>query len=238
MQVKTDQYIFPPRAAEAIPREHTDFLADLGWIAQLKYNDSRCNIKYCDNDIELWNRHAEKFRSYHCPDHLKQELRMIGERLGVKPGTITILDGGLLDQKHSLVKDTIVLWDILALNNEHLIGTTYGERYDRLHKITNGTWTHEVPTMGPVEFGLKLTKSVFVPESYTHEYWDELWDLVYKVNAPYTIGTPNSANYEIKPILEGLVLKDEQGKLEFGFREKNNDSWLCRSRIQTGRHRF
>ena len=233
MLVRHDQYIFPPRSKDAIPRADTEIFGMLGWTAQLKYNDSHALIKYCANgNIELWNRHAERFRTYHAPSELIEELRTIGERLKVEPGKVTILDGGLLDQKHPLVKDTIALWDILVLNGEHLLGTTYGERYNQLRKLTDDPWFHEVPTIGPVEFGLKLTKSVFIPESYTHEHWNELWDLVHKVNAPFT------TDDKISSVLEGLFFKDTMGILEMGFRENNNDSWNMRSRITTGRHRF
>lgn len=240
LKVKHDQYIFPPRSQDAIPRADTDVFGMLGWIAQLKYNDSHALIKYCANsEIELWNRHAERFRTYHAPDWLKDELRQIGERLAIQPGTVTILDGGLLDQKHQAIKDTIVLWDILVYNDQHLIGTTLDERYTQLHQAaTQNPWTYENKGHGPVEFGLKFTENVFIPKNWESCEWDNAWDLVHTVNAPFTHGKPGDPNYEIKPVLEGLVFKDPSGTLEMGFKEKNNDSWMCRSRVETGRHRF
>lgn len=240
MLVRHDQYIFPPRSKDAIPRADTGIFGMLGWIAQLKYNDSHALIKYCpDGTIELWNRHAERFRTYHAQSELIEELKTIGDRLGVIPGTVTILDGGLLDQKHAAIKDTIALWDILVHNDKHLIGTTYIERHIRLHEAaTQEPWVYTNPTHGPIEFGLKFTKNVLMPKNWESCSWDNLWDLAATVNAPYTVGTTGSPNYDCKPLIEGLVFKDPNGMLELGFNESNNDTWMMRSRVMTGRHRF
>jgi hypothetical protein len=240
LTVTPDQYIFPPRSQDAIPRADTEVFKALDWIAQLKYNDSHALIKYCaDGEIQLWNRHAERFRTYYPPAELIEELRMIGDRLGVEPGAVTILDGGLLDQKHQAIKDTIVLWDILVHNNQHLLGTTLDSRYVQLFAAaTTDPWIYEHPKHAPQEFGLKFTPNVFIPRNWEPCMWDHMWELVATVNAPFTHGTPKDTNYEIKPVLEGLVFKDPLGVLEMGFKEKNNDSWMMRSRVPTGRHAF
>lgn len=240
MQIKHDQYIFPPRSKDAIPRADTEIFGMLGWVAQLKYNDSHALIKYCaDGNIELWNRHAERFRTYHAPAELIEQLQEIGHRLNVKPGTVTILDGGLLDQKHVAIKDTIALWDILVHNDEHLVGTTYIERYDRiLDAATRDPWIYENKGHGPIPLGSKFTKDVLIPQNWESCEWDNCWDLTATVNAPYTTGTPGSPDYDCKPVIEGLVFKDPNGVLELGFKESNNDAWMMRSRVMTGRHRF
>ena len=239
IKIRPDQYIFPPRATQSIPREDTDFLADIGFLAQLKYNDSRCIIKYCENGTtELWNRHAERFRTYNPPDTLTEQLQELRKILGLSESKISMIDGGLLDQKHQLIDDVIVVWDILVRDGEHLLGTTYQERYDFLRGKTNGFWTHDVPTLGSIEFGLQLTQDLFVPESYSSNKWDQLWDLVEKVNKPYTQGKPTDPNYKISPVLEGLLFKDTTGVLEMGYKEKNNGDWQFRSRVHTRRHRF
>jgi hypothetical protein len=233
LKVKHDQYIFPRRSSDAIPRADTGIFKDMGWIAQLKYNDSHALVKFCpDGTIELWNRHAERFRTYHAPAELIEELRMIGERLGVTPGTVTILDGGVLDQKHAAIKDTIVLWDILVYNDDHLIGTTYDARYVQLiAAATQESWMFD-----QYDFGLQFTKNVFIPRNW--EDWDAAWDMVHAANAPYTTGKPGDRDYDCKPVLEGLFFKNPLGKLQMGFKESNNSDWNMRSRVQTGRHRF
>lgn len=237
MIIKPDQYIYPPRSADAIPRDQCEIFAAMGWLAQYKYNDTHILIKYCDNGtIEIWNRHAERIKSYHAPDWLIEELVEIGLH---EPGSTTILDGGLLDQKHAAIKDTIVIWDILVHNNEHLIGTNYQHRYNIIKTTaTNQNWEYHHKSHQPIPFGLKITNNIFIPNNWPAQLWDTAWDNIQTVNQPYTTGSPNSANYDCKPVLEGLIFKDPKGKLEFGFKPKNNDSWIIRSRVRTGRHQF
>lgn len=239
LTITTDQYIYPPRAQNAIPRADTEIFSDLGWIAQFKYNDSRCIIKYCpDGTVELWNRHAERFRTYHLPDHLREQLQTLRALLGLNPHKTSMLDGGLLDQKHQAIKDTIVIWDILVRDDQHLIGTTYSDRYDQLLPHADQPWVYEHSKHAPINFGNSFTQDTFIPISWEAPLWPEVWNTVETVNAPWTIGKPNDPDYQIKPVLEGLFFKDPNGTLEMGYREKNNDSWQIRSRVHTGRHRF
>ena len=246
MIVKPEQYIFPPRSKDAIPREDTEIFGTMGWYAQLKYNDSHALIKYCKNGkIELWNRHADKFLTYTAPPELLQELATIGDKLKIKQGHTTILDGGLLHQKHTPIKNTIVLWDILVLNDKHLIGTTYDSRYNQLleplissEEIT--PWLYHSPTKShnPIKIGTALTENILIPTNWEHCEWDNIWDIITIINAPYTTGSPNSNNYDCKPVIEGLVFKDPSGILGYGFKEANNSEWMIRSRVITGRHNF
>lgn len=224
--ISTDKYIYPPRPSTSVPRTETDFFKNLGWIAQYKYNGSRCLIKHLPgSNIQLWNRHGERFRTYHAPDWLQEEIRQAIYKLGLSPDNYHVFDGELLDQKHSEIKDTIVIWDILVMDGEHLLDSTYMLRHDSLCKALSKEerWFYK-----SWDFGFRLSDHVLLPQSYAGSDWDYLWDVVSKVNAPF----PD------RPLLEGLMLKDPLGTLERGFREKNNGTWMVRSRVQTGRHNF
>lgn len=241
LKVETTQYIFPPRPQSAMPFEECCFFAEIGWGWQYKINDSRALVKYLpDGTVELWNRHAERFRSYHCPDWLEAQLLTVRDRLGLAADDLHILDGGLYDQKHAAVKNVICVWDILVHHGMNLLGTTYKERFDSIAKgVSPWNYSNEAYD-APIKFGMcyEGTPNVFHLEMNPGGTPQVAWETVHKVNAPFTVGKPGDANYSIKPILEGLVLKDEQGKLEMGMSEKNNGSWMCRTRIETGRHRF
>lgn len=240
MQVTQDQYIWPPRCKTCIPRSETQIFQDLGWIGQYKFNDSHILIKYThDSQIQIWNRHAEKLRTYHCPDWLHSQLQTLGNKLKIDPNKITIIDGGLLDQKHKAIKDTIVIWDILVYNDQHLLNTTYNSRYNQIASISSEeTWDYTNPNHNPVPFGHKITDDIFIPKCWDLKNTPSLWDTINMVNQPYTIGTLNSHDYKLLPVLEGIVYKDPNSQLEMGFKESNNDSWMCKSRVTTGRHRF
>jgi hypothetical protein len=232
--VKPNQYIFPPRAANAIPRDQTDFLGEAGWTAQIKFNDTRLIIKYCiGGKIELWNRHEELIKGYTTPPSMLKQLQDLGTGLGLDKDKVSMVDGGLLHNKHSAIKATIVVWDILVKNNKYLIGTEYQDRYEILRPKETGDplliqyvyrdyWEFE-----GLHLGIKLTDDIFIPENWPYEKWDELWDLIKTVNTPYD-----------HPLLEGLFFKDPHGELQIAHRPKNNEDWNMRSRVKTGRHLF
>lgn len=243
--VAPDKYIFPPRSTDAIPLAEAKIFATLGWVAQLKYNDGRTLIKYLPGSkVELWNRHGERFRTYQAPDWLQDQLIETHTKLGLDKNTWSLLDGGLLDQKHQAIKDTIVIWDILVQNGKHLLGSKYKDRYDFLKgNLTNGDpWYYQPPHKKhePQDFGLKVHDNILLPRNHSGEQeWQDLWDgILTTVNTPYQIGKPGDKNYDLKPVIEGLVFKDPNGELERGFKEKNNSGWMIRSRVETGRHRF
>lgn len=234
-------YIFPPRPTDAIPKEDTDTWGRLGWVAQYKFNDARCLIKYTpDGAIELWGRHAEKFRNYHTPDFLRDELATLRDRLGLQTNEYSLLDGGLLDFKHESIRDTIVIWDILVQNGQHLLGTEYITRYKTLIDA-QCEWAGNPPHLWmyhpphgkhpDINFGRACSEHIFIPENWAYKDWPTLWDTVDMVNTPYfAVGKG--------PVLEGMVIKDPKGTLQRGWQEKNNGDWMTRSRVTTGRHKF
>lgn len=229
------QYIFPPRPEGSTPRKDTEIYADLDWIAQFKYNDTRCLIKLCsDGRIQLWNRHAEQMRTYSPPIWLQHQLEHLTTREDLGIQGYCLFDGGLLHQKHKAIKDTIVIWDILVINGEHLVGTTYQHRYNKIHALCNGeSYKYKGHHLSKNHrLGTKITDDIFVPDLLTPSEWTTAWDTVDEVNYPFL--STNSAG----PLLEGLVFKDPDGELEFGFKQKNNSSWQSRSRVSTGRHAF
>lgn len=231
IKLREDQYVFPPRAQEAIPLSETQIFADMGWTAQLKYNDGRCLIKYKNGEIELWNRHAERFRTYRAPDELIDQLAEVRDRLNLSKTETSLLDGGLMHDKHCALHNTIVIWDVLAINGEHLIGSTYGDRHAHLvSKLSTQESWNFTNKAGTFDFGMKVSQDVLMPRCYAAADWQTTWDsLVLKVNSAY----PKNS-----PLLEGFLLKDPEGKLKLGYGERNNDHWQCRSRVCTGRHRF
>ncbi len=228
---KQHLYIYPPRAQLVVPRDKADIFAKRGWKAQLKFNDSRCLIKaiWTDDgwDIQLWSRHSDLLK-YDLSASLRDEIIQVLDMLGCEKAGWHLLDGGLLHSKHAAIKNTIVIWDILVHNSEWLLGRTYQDRYSILHlgcSIEDWTFSGH-------PFGKKFTDHIFMPINWESDNWDIVWRMVEQVNEPHT------ANGDIKPVLEGLVYKDMEGKLEIGLSENNNDSWMARSRVKTGRHEF
>lgn len=231
-------YIYPPRATTAIQRSALATLTATtmaNWIAQLKYNDTHIMLDYIGPNLHtIWDRHGK--HPVYDPRPLHRDLAALGQLLlgAYGPGR-HLLDGGLLHSKHSAIKDTIVLWDVLVKNDNRLTGTTYTHRYELLASLARIDPITATPS--PYQFakypiGIHITDNVFLPKSYAldpaeTEPWQGLWDLVAAINRPYQ-----------NPLLEGIMLKNPRGVLKYGLREINNNDWLTRSRVHTGRHRF
>ncbi len=241
MTTITDEtkYIYPPRPEICTPREDNEIYKTLDWTAQYKYNDTRVLIKLRSTGrIEIWNRHAERIK-YNPPTWLTDQLHTIHEKLG--PG-YHLLDGGLLDQKHRAIKNTIIIWDILIHNNQHLTGTTYNTRYNIIHNLTNtspatGTpknWDYTETLTNPqttTTLGHSITENIHIPQNWEPNKWTKCWETIDKLNAPHL-------KDGCGPLIEGLVYKDPNGILTWGFKPKNNSNWIARSRVTTGRHKF
>jgi hypothetical protein len=133
--------------------------------------------------------------------------------------------------KNRQVSGIAAIWDILVLQGEWLLDTTYQYRYDLIAQQNSEPF---IITVGGKDFdiGLKLSEHIFVPRLY--EDYDIPWQLAKDVNA----AAGWSGKDDGENVLEGVVVKSMDGKLRPGFKEKNNDDWAARSRFITGRHRF
>lgn len=220
-------FFYPPRASDAIPRSESHIYNKLGWVGQFKFNDTHIVLCFENSEISwISDRHGKKpsfdFRNFNFSKLGKKLVDING------PGHY-ILDGGLLHQKHSAIKNTIVIWDILMKADKHLVSTTYGERYDWLSKLKTGdSYIHTATNGGKSTnyyLGFNIGDDLFMPNNFNS--WTIMWDVIESINECYE-----------QPLIEGIVFKDLEGKLKPGFRERNNSGWLGRSRVATGRHAF
>lgn len=229
------RYFYPPRAVNSIPPGEHGFLADSGWVAQFKFNDSHALFQYeGPGKYVIHDRHAKRL-SFTPSEQLDAELKALYETLDLKGECW--LDGGVLDSRHPSLKDTVVIWDILAEDGKNLYNTKYSDRHARLLEcVPEGEHCDGVLyfEMFGAPVGKCFSSKVFMPESYGSECWDGMWKTVYAVNEQ----CPLNAQGKKSPLLEGLMFKSPDGLLKAGFTEKNNSDWMCRSRVQTGRHLF
>ena len=223
MKLNTTTWIYPPRTSTCTPFEQAKALARFDLQAQYKYNDSNVIVQFAGGNITLWSRHCTPIKNYPLPPSLENELRATIRILGLDPQGHHRFNGGLLHFKHTAVKNQIVLWDILVMNGEYLIGTPYYERLGMLQTAANGPHCFTNGDGTELEVGRKITDHVFIP--VTLDNWDEAWENIQKLNRQYA-----------NPLLEGLCLKQPKHKLEYGYSEKNNDGLMVKCRVVTGRH--
>ena len=154
---------------------------------------------------------------------------------GLKDDAWSYIDAGLIHGKHKSITNTIAIWDILVRDNEWLIGTTYQARYKQIAACASGSFMIKLGK-SEFDFGLRLTDNIFIPRIYTD--YQEAWDVVTAANEAVGWKEPTMKVSYGEPVLEGIVLKNPNGILEAGHKEKNNTTWYSRCRVRTGRHRF
>lgn len=199
--------MYPPRPDGSIPPDTLKKYP--GWFGQRKWNGTR-NLIFVlpDGTFELWNRHRQMHKQYKLSASMKASIEeLIGT---LQPGVFHVFDSELMDAKTTRLKDRIVLYDVLVHDGIYLIGTTYKERYATLQKILGNPTEYESDTGRSL--ALKFNKNIWLSEIFTDNL-DERFKEALAVDE-----------------IEGLVLKDPNGRLEFGVRESNNGSWLIRVR--------
>ena len=86
------------------------------WIGEKKYNGSRLELHYINNDFQFWNRHNEKL-CYEPDDEVREALDEFKTEL---PNGYCLFDGELRHNKTKGVRQKIILWDTFIWNHELL----------------------------------------------------------------------------------------------------------------------
>lgn len=198
--------IYPPRPKGAIPRTQLNYLESTGlWIAQYKYQGSRCLIHIEPNsNITMWSRHGAKHRSYELTTSVHQQLANLP---GLETNKEYWLDGELLIK--TTPKDTkgkIVLFDVLQAGR-YLIGCDQMTRLDILDNICGKP--RELDSLRQMAY--VITPDVWMAPFFTGGF-DNLFDEDHGVE------------------VEGILLRKIKSTLDnYGHKEYNID-WMVRCR--------
>ena len=115
-----------------------------------------------------------------------------------------------MDIYSRLLKDRIVLYDILVHNSEFLVGSTYDSRHSLLTSVCGAPRELEKDTGRGI--ALVAKDGLWLAQCFSEDLAARFKD-----------------HLDLDEI-EGLVLKDPGGKLEFGVSVKNNSAWQIRCR--------
>lgn len=214
MPLKLDRPIllYPPRPGGAINPATLNRYS--GYFAQYKYNDIRTLVYfYPDSHIELLNRHKQPHAIYSLTESMLASLRS----LRLAAGSFHVLDGGLMHKKTPL-RDRIILWDVLVYDSQYLVQTTFRERYELLKKICGDPKEYESQTGHHI--ALKIAERLWLAPVFTTNLPSRYESLLHLDE------------------IEGLVLKDPNGKLEPAIRPDNNLGWQIRVRKPHANYAF
>jgi len=211
------KYLYPPRPESAIDPKLLDEIGD-GWIAQPKYNGS-CAVLFINGrkEYKIFNRTADELTlqkpiNYTGLNDSDKYMVLCGEYLNKnKRGE----DGKSFNHK-------FIIWDILVWKGEYLIGSAFEDRLIILYKLF-GNSRGQITAGGMILFNHLHTTNindVFMAPAYSNGF-KQLYNEIVQTD-----------------LYEGLVLKKAAGKLELGFREKNNSGWQVKARKGTKSYAF
>ncbi len=206
MIYKPSKYIFPPRPENCFPRTGMDTFDNGVYMAQPKFNGKCTEVYYGEDIWKIYNRHRDLTEFKITKDEM-------GGLIGHLPGTHLIVGEYMnTSKKNELGKvfnNKFMIFDILVISNDHLIGATFQERMDLLVELFRNKISEEN------DYSFKLTDNIFLTKTF-YKGFGELWDKFVTID-----------------MLEGLVLKRKDAGLEPGVTEKNNTKSQLKCRKPT-----
>ncbi len=111
-------YFYPIKPMRVWPEDVEDFYQGRAeWVAEPKINEWRAPVLHDGKQAKLWNRDGGLFNGGKLP----KEVEPIEAHLSrLLPGSPTMLDGGIVNQRTKEHKGIFVVFDVLMLEGEWL----------------------------------------------------------------------------------------------------------------------
>jgi hypothetical protein len=211
MRYESYRYVFPPRPKNAImPKELINYEGG-GMAAQLKLNGSNATVYTNGEKVVVMNRHGARLTGFQIPD---QEI------LSLYKGTggWTALNGEYMnkskrDETGQAFNHKFVIFDILVSDGEYLVGKTLQQRIELLDSMYGKEECDK-------EYLFGISESVFRVRSYDFGF-SALFDRLSRID-----------------MIEGVVLKRLNSRLETSGSEQNNMKWQVKARKSTLNYKY
>jgi len=199
MKYNSLRYIYPCRPANAISPEELNFWDNQSMTAQLKINGSNTLIFTNGEIVRVMGRHNQLLSNFQVSreeiiDSLYRPLNLNGNWLVLNGET---LNKSKLDERGITFNQKLILFDILVFDSNYLVGETFQERIELLDSLYGQRNSIK-------EYFYGISENIFRVKSHDSGF-KELFDTYTKID-----------------LIEGLVLKRKNSKLEIATSEKNN----------------
>jgi ATP-dependent DNA ligase len=207
MRYQNYKYIYPCRPANAVTPDDLELWDNGSMFAQLKFNGSNTLIFTNGDIVRVMGRHSQSLSNFAIS---KEEIiNSIYRPLNIN-GNWLVINGETLnkskrDENGQVFNQKLVLFDILVHNSDYLLGKTFQERAELLQKL----WVTHTTTK---DYLLGISENIFLAKSYMTDF-KELFNEYTKID-----------------MIEGLVLKRKNARLESGTTEKNN--WRSQIKVR------
>ncbi len=205
------RYIFPPRPKNAISPDDLNFWDNGTLICQPKLNGSNCLIFTNGHKIIVMNRHNQRLTNFQLSDaEVKNLYRGNGGWM--------ILNGEYLNKSKSdetgqAFNHKFVIFDILCYDGDYLVGKTFEERVNLLDTLYDQVNSEK-------DYLYSISTNVYRVKSY-RDGFKQFFD-----------------KYTPIDMIEGVVLKRANARLELGATEQNNIKSQLKSRKPTLNYKY
>jgi len=204
------RYIFPPRPKNAIPDTELEFWDNGSLIAQPKLNGSNCVIFTNGVKTIVMNRHNQRLTNFNISDNEIKDIYR-GEGWMILNGEY--MNKSKSDENNQVFNHKFVIFDILGYNGDYLVGKTFEERIKLLDEIYGQVDSEK-------EYLFKVTENVYRVKSYIGDF-KSLYDKLTPID-----------------MIEGLVMKRKNARLELGTSENNNTKSQLKCRKATKNYKY
>ena len=211
MKYNSYRYIYPPRPQNAIPSTDLNYYDDGSFIGQPKLNGSNCVIFTDGVKVFKMNRHNDRLTRFEINDE---------EILALYKGTggWMVLNGEYLNKNKreetgKSFNHKFVIFDILVNDGDYLIGKTFKQRVELLDEMFHKNECEK-------DYLWNISDNVYRVKSYENNF-SMLFDTLTPID-----------------MIEGLVLKRKNARLEMGNTELNNTKSQVKARKKCNSYKY
>jgi ATP-dependent DNA ligase len=211
MKYSNYRYIYPPRPKNAIPSSDLNSYDNGTMLAQPKLDGSNCLIFTDGKIVKVMNRHSQPITRFEIPT---EEILSLYKG----SGGWTVINGEYMnkskrDETGNTFNHKFVIFDILVNDGDYLIGKTFDQRVKILDEMFDTIESEK-------QYLYSISANVFRVKTYTERLLDNFERLV-RID-----------------MVEGLVMKRKNARLEIGNTELNNVNSQLKSRKPTKNYKY
>ena len=205
------RYIFPPRPKNVVPQSELFSWDNGSMISQPKLNGSNATIYTNGVDVFTMNRHGDRLTRV----EIKSEeiLSLYKGTGGWSAFNGEYMNKSKYDENKKVFNHKFVIFDILINDGDYLIGKTVEQRIRLLDEMFGQNDSEK-------EYLYSVSDNIYRVKSYENEF-NMLFDNFIKVD-----------------MLDGLVLKRKNARLETSGSELNNTKMAIKCRKPTLNYKF
>lgn len=211
MRYASYRYIYPPRPKNAVPNSDLYTYDNGTMLAQPKLDGSNCLIFTDGVQVKIMNRHQQAMSRFDIP---KEEI------LSLYKGTggWTVINGEYMnkskkDEDCATFNHKFVIFDVLVSDGDYLIGKTFEQR-------------------------MALLDEMFGVEPSEKDYLHLVSENVYRVRTYRERFLETFERLSRIDMVEGLVMKRRNARLEIGNTELNNTKSQLKCRKATKNYKY